>query len=115
MLILKRKKGEAISLFDSATGRHLGDLVYAGRIDRERIIVEFHHEGETTAYVRGRGDVISFEDLAGGDLFVVQYSTNQNSGERVAFAIFGAKGRVTVLRRELVTPKGYEKERMERK
>lgn len=115
MLIIKRKKGEAISLFDNATGKHLGDLVYAGRIDRERIIVEFHHEGETTAYVRGRGDVISFEDLAGGDLLVVQYSDMHQGQKTVTFAIFGARGRITVLRRELVTQKGYRREEEKRR
>lgn len=114
MLILKRKKGEAISLFDSATGKHLGDLVYAGRTGPDEIIVEFCHGDETTAYVRRKGDVISIEDQVGKDLLVVQFADRQKDGNRIAFAIFGAKGRITVLRRELVTPEGYAKAKEKR-
>lgn len=101
MLVLKRRPGESLVLFETATGNRLLDITYSGWTDDGIIVDTVKPDGERHAFEMERGRVINIKDQIGRDLIVIQYNYQRGRRNQAAFCIFGARKEVTVLRGEI--------------
>ena len=102
MLVLKRRPGESLALFETRTGKHLLDVIYSGWAEDEIIIETVKPDGERHAYRMERGRVMNVQDQIGRDLILIQYNDKRGRRNQAAFCIFGARDEITVLRGEVV-------------
>ena len=102
MLVLKRRPGEALRLENAATGEHLLDIIYSGYTDEAIIVETIKPDGERNALELKRGDNIDLGGSISRAYLSVQYSGDHNRKRQAVFCIFGAKNKISVVRRELI-------------
>ena len=102
MLVLRRRIGEALALFDAEDGERLLDIEYTGRTEDAIIIETVRPDGERHAYPLQRGEQVNLEGQIQRRFLVVQYSGIHNRKNQATFCIFGARNKIKVFRRELL-------------